>query len=115
MINRDIRSAENKSVWKFGNENANISKINLEKVTNKRNRSNEKWIPGLEDMIDELEYSENNQGEIVREYKQNIQDLWNTIRWIHLGIMDREEGVDGVQNKERLLKTVGVKHHSLYT
>lgn len=28
-------------------------------------------MPGLKDMVDELEYSENNQGEIVRQYEQN--------------------------------------------
>lgn len=61
MFNRDIRSAENKSVWKFGNKNANKLKVKKlrESLTNKINRSNEKWVPGFEDMIDELEYSEN--------------------------------------------------------
>jgi hypothetical protein len=41
---RDTGSAENKLVWKFGNENANKLKIkNLrESLTNKINRSNEK-------------------------------------------------------------------------
>lgn len=57
-------------------------------------------------MIDELEYSDNNQGEIVRQCEQNMQD--------QLGIHGREEGVNSMQNRERMWKALRVKHHFIH-
>lgn len=38
-----------------------------------------KTIPELEDKIDKWEHSENDKNKMIRKYKWNTQNLWDTI------------------------------------
>jgi predicted nucleic acid-binding Zn-ribbon protein len=87
--------------------NNSISQINItiESLVN-RVEQIENRVSGMEDKVEELDQTVKDHERMLRKYKWNMQDIWDTMKRPNLGIMSVEEaeeiqakGIDNLVNR----------------
>jgi uncharacterized protein YoxC len=100
---KDMKEEINKDMetLKYNQSEINnlISQINIaiERLAN-RVEQVENSVSGMEDKVEELDQTVKDHESMLRKYKWNMQEIWDTMKRPNLGIMGVEEGEE-IQNK----------------